>query len=112
MKTAILLLSLMCIFGTAYAYEQPGNPDRYPSVGLNWDRNHVKTEYEFAGLKQEDFTKETSNAFIADFRLPMSAWFTVNVHGGYLKTQNDIFTGEEVGGNGYNVGIGVRVYIH
>ena len=110
-----MLLAGLMIFGmlaTVRAYEIQDNPDKYISFGLNYDRTGQNSDYTFRNLSQTNFTKVNSNAFIADMRIPLNPFLTFQLRGGYLTQNNDIFTGENVSYTGYDVGAGIRIYIH
>lgn len=110
----LMLIAALLLVGLAfdaYAYEVQDNPDRRISIGLNYDRTSLNGEYKFAGTTIKDFSDNIQNAFIADLRLPISGFCTLNVHGGYLNMKNTLFTNEEVSSGGYDVGAGVRFYL-
>lgn len=112
MRTMLLALLLAAAFSSvAKAYEVVGNPDRRISFGLNYDRSSENSEYKFMGSNIPDFTKVSGDSFLMDVRLPLSSFFTFSVRGGFLKSKNEVFTGEEIEYNGYDVGAGIRLYL-
>ena len=112
MKTVTVVMMLMLgMLAKVAAYEVEGNPDRKISIGLNYDRTHLNSEYGFRTTKISDFTKVNGNSFLADVKLPLSSLFTFQLRGGYTTQSNDIFTGETVDYSGYDIGFGVRLYL-
>lgn len=112
MKKVTLALGLMLAYvGMARAYEVQGNPDRKISFGFNYDRSKQNSEYTFMNSKITDFAKMTGDSFTLDTRVPLSEYFTFNVHGGFGYSDNDLFTGEKVSYSGYDIGAGLRLYL-
>lgn len=111
MKTMIVTLVCLMMVVMAQAYEIRENPDRKISFGLNYDRSWDSSEWKFGAFKISDFTKVTSNQVIADMKIPLSSILTFQLRGGYLNSDNDIFTGENVKSSGYDIGFGIRFYL-
>lgn len=110
-KVMLAALAIIAVNIPAWAYEIQANPDRRISIGLNYDHQHTAGDYEFAGGKIDDFNKLSANSFLADVKIPVSGFCTLQVRGGYVNANSDLFTGEEVNSDGYDVGAGVRFYL-
>lgn len=112
MKKVLMLIAFVSLTSAVHAYDVPGNPDRKMSIGLNYDRENLNSEYSFMAAKISDFTKVGSNSFMADIRVPISSIFTFSVRGGYVSSTNELFTSEKVEYSGYDIGVGVRFFIN
>ena len=110
MKTTIVAL-LLGVCSIANAYEIQGNPDQRASIGFSFDHLGAKSDWEYLGSKQSDFTKISENDFLLDLRLPMNRTFTLSVRGGFRQATNDVFTGEKIETKGNQIGFTLRAYL-
>lgn len=129
MKIA-LLSGVMFLAINAMAYEIQGNPDRFPSVGLNYTGTFLKGTGSLAPIPgfiitDEKDLKETAHVGMLDLRLPVNENITLNAGAGYAGrvnervdaslAQNDtaIF-GERIKDNlsGPTFNVGARYYFH
>lgn len=92
MKYALCLvvLATSCCFG----YEIKDNPDRFPSVGVNYTGVFLKGEGTFAPVPGFVFNKEadlkdTLHQTIVDLRLPTTPNLTFNFGAGYASRSVD-----------------------
>lgn len=81
-----MLAVLLCVPALAGAYEIKDNPDRFPSVGLNYSGASLKGDTEFSGFAfggTKPQMKESINNFMGDLRLPATENLTFEVGAGY-----------------------------
>ncbi len=134
MKRALLLFVVMGLSSVAHAisgWEYTGNPDRFPSLGLSYNRTILDGKY-YADTYNNTWNVTNGNTFegsnvVIDGRFPLSDYLTLSVGGGYsaldLNTRDN--TVANIGGTlyqynvpiknsmtGYNVNVGIRWYIH
>lgn len=119
--TAALITGMVCI---SAAYEQPNNPDRYLSAGINFGvdrgdfsrRNTVAPNTLMADTRMDngDYDGDT---FGLDFRIPTSAWTTWTISYAHTNTtlqlqrdQNSFQLRDKASINSFNLGL--RVYFH
>lgn len=93
MKRAIVGLSLL-LTAPAWCREFKDNPDRVPSVGLNYSGTYLSGTGTFApvpgfSFNPENDLKDNTNEGVVDFRIPVSNNLTLNVGGGYVKRSVD-----------------------
>lgn len=111
--TGVLALGLLV--GPVMAEEFPGNPDRFPSVGLDYTQSQIdvtgplesfydSTDGSTAYMQLRSTV--ISQVAVIDMRVPVSNNVTFTVHGGPLR--NSSF-GESH--TGYSLGGGFRIYI-
>ena len=101
MKTIGLTSVIFCVVvGNAFAWERPGNPDRYISFGLE-----VFKGQEAGILKAAETNGGTAGGKL-DMRLPVNGNITLNFFGENTGINNNKdFT------EGYKLGLGLRVYV-
>lgn len=118
MKKIILAVAVAVGFtATSAAWEFPNNPDRFPSIGLNYsavseEGDLTATTWGYSGT--QDITGESS-LLVIDTRLPLSNQFTLDFAiGGTASEQkykeNDEFAGQNVDSSGQYFRAGVRYY--
>ena len=106
--------------GSAFAFEVPGNPDRFPSIGVNARYDGTTSGSEnvntgAASTSQNAGLREFSG--ILDARVPINSYLTVT---GAFSLGNETSTtdgtvllpGTAFSATTYAVEVGVRVYIH
>lgn len=86
MKRTTVVLSLLLLSAPGWCFDTKENPDKVPSLGLEYSGASFKgdTEYQdFTFFTAQPQMKETDNDIEADFRLPVTNNLTLNVGGGY-----------------------------
>lgn len=119
MKKYIMAGLLLASSVTVYAWEFPNNPDRYPSLGLNFSGQSLEGEREFVAGPQsakQDGIYE-SGMLVLDGKFPVSNRITLNaaigassIRWGYDETPLLNFEENENSGTYFNLGI--RFYLH
>lgn len=94
MKKSLVVLSLLLASSAAWSWEFKNNPDRVPSVGLNYSGTWLSGTGTFDPVpgfvfRTEDDLKDRTNQGVADLRLPVSNNLTLSVGGGYVKRSVD-----------------------
>jgi hypothetical protein len=101
------------------AAEYPGNPDRFPSIGLNFagsaETGDATTFGGGASAKQD--LKVSNGALILDLRLPVSNNVTITGGVASIATKIDasettVLFGSKSDTSGASFNLGVRFYIH
>lgn len=127
---------LACLLpSTLLAYERQGNPDRFPSVGLNWTSSKATGSYSesvaasvFAptGYLASQGLNMSGKVLTADLRMPVSDRFTVYGSYSHLTINSSLpevpymgvptgpqpIVGKSSNTSGNSFGVGVRYYIH
>jgi hypothetical protein len=85
--SVVSFLALTCI-SPRYAFSDVyGNPDRVPSIGLNYwgirDKGEVKY---FSTTPDSQHVRNWQPSAILDIRVPCTGWFTFNAGIGYYKS--------------------------
>jgi hypothetical protein len=114
-RNIIAAVGILILAGSsAWSGEFAGNPDRFPSIGLNYNGISASGESKTLTFKQDADYSEGN--IVADLRLPVSDNFTLNGALGYLtstaerKESATLNKGEdELSGITFNVG--VRYYL-
>jgi hypothetical protein len=119
MKRLMILVGLLMLAGTVKAMEHPGNPDRFPSIGLSLDgasqSGTLTTKATGASFSQDG--DATDGALTLDTRLPISDNTTLYGAVGLISSKSsadetNILTGGETKSSGVAVHLGARWYIH
>jgi len=112
MKTLIAIAALFAAT-TLYA-DTTKNPDRYFSIGLDYNVEHMNganpamLTYQFNGTTLPatfDKTQYDEKTFTMDARMPLTNAITLTAHGGPITQQAYNTTS-----TGYSLGAGVRFY--
>lgn len=87
-------LAICLLSSTAMAYEVKDNPDRFPSVGVNYTGVFLKGEGTFEPVPGFFFNKETDlkdtlHQTVVDLRLPAMSNLTFNFGAGYASRTVD-----------------------
>lgn len=90
MNRVIVVLSLLFVATTGWSWQFKDNPDRVPSLGLNFTGTYLSGTGTFAPVSgfvfnTEDDLKDKTNATVADFRLPVSNNLTLSFASGYVS---------------------------
>lgn len=91
------------------------NPDKYPSLGLNWNRSGISGSANATVLGStgsEDITG-SSNMLVADFRLPITNNLTLSAELGGVFTKQEgsgALSSSDFDSKGVVSGLGVRYY--
>jgi hypothetical protein len=117
MKTTIVGI-LLLIAGPAMAWEIEGNPDRKPSIGLEYTGVFLEGDGLYPAVSSIKRTglQEDTNTIEADFRMPVNPSLTLYVGAGYVKKEikgvdSDLFLFEsEDEMTGGKIKLGARVY--
>ncbi len=111
---SVLLLGVCAIGHT----EHSGNPDRYPSLGLNYTGIAESGDFttKDSGFSAKQNTTINSGALVLDGRFPVSNSLTLNAAIGLTgtKSQGDetpVVTGSNLKTNGTLINVGIRFYI-
>lgn len=93
MKYALALVALLASLSQAYTIE--GNPDKSPSLGLEYSGASLKGDTQFSNFTftTKPETKETINNFMGDMRFPVNNSLTFNVGLGYGQHKIESFDG-------------------
>lgn len=119
MKKSSLLLLVFFLGGIASAGEYSGNPDRMPSVGLNFAGNaedgDVTVFGSSASAKQD--VKAANAAFIVDLRMPISNSVTItgaigSIASRFEAPETTLLLGQKSETSGISFSVGIRFYIH
>lgn len=111
----IIAVSLFLIPSVSLAWEQPKNPDRFPSLALTLDGTSSTGDYSSSNLRQ-DVENQTSE-LLFDTRLPLSEYFTLSIGLGAIGTtfkgkENSNFFSSETKTNGGHFFISGRFYFN
>ena len=87
MRMIGLVVAIAVMSSVAVAYEIEGNPDRMPSVGLNYTGSFLKGDITYDSIRwnQTPEYKQDTNTILTDVRLPVSSNLTIEVGAGYVK---------------------------
>ncbi|MGQ0644593.1 MAG: hypothetical protein ACT4O3_03780 [Elusimicrobiota bacterium] len=123
MKKLILAVGLAAgLAASVQAAEWPENPDRFPSVGLNYtgifQSGDTKYDLIAGGSASQDLSID-ENYLVADLRLPVSNRMTLTGGLGFAGFMGELTKnaaagadGQEQDATGVLVNLGVRFYIH
>jgi hypothetical protein len=112
------ILLLMVVASRAWGWDVRGNPDRYPSIGLDYAGSYLmgnETQHGPNYCRVASDLSTTNHALSADLRLPLTRNWTITVGGGiaYTSYHVDPAWGEtrdtQVGPSGR---VALRYYIH
>lgn len=119
MKKAILAGLFLGMTQVGMAGEHSGNPDRFPSIGLNYTGTALSGDGTVmaSGVSAKQDEDLVMGEFMVDGRFPVSDWITLSAGLGLIGYE---FKGEETallaGGkdelSGVKVNLGIRWYIH
>jgi hypothetical protein len=117
MKTTIVVM-LMLLAAPVMAWEVEGNPDRKPSIGLEYTGVFLEGDglYPRVPHIKRNELQEDINTLEADFRMPINSSLTLYVGAGYVKKEikgvdSDLFLFEsEDEMTGGKIKLGARVY--
>ena len=120
MKRFVALMMLLAApTASLKAAQFEGNPDRMPSIGLNWAGSAEEGESTvFGGGSSAKQNVEVSNgAFVLDLRLPVSNSVTLSAAIGSSVTtveapETPLLFGQKSETDGVGFSLGVRFYIH
>lgn len=120
MKKTIALCGLVFgLTGMAMAGEFPGNPDRFPSIGVNYTGAFESGDatVKDSGLSATQDAEISRGMLVLDGRLPVSNSFTINAAIGFTGTTTEaqetpLLLGSESDTSGAFINIGLRYYIH
>lgn len=106
------------IAGVSFAGEHEGNPDRRPSIGVNYTGHFLSGDAEVTsgGLSAKQDADVVSGALTLDTRIPVSNNVTFNAAVGFIGTasevkETNILNGGEDSLGGVLVNVGVRFYL-
>lgn len=95
------IIALLLLAAPLMAYEQPGNPDRYFSFGIEAFKGQE------AGIARANSGTDAGTAGgKLDIRFPISSNITLNAFG-----ENTGIDDNKDYTEGYKIGIGLRVYV-
>ena len=118
-KIITLIVLLAAPVASLMAEEYAGNPDRFPSVGLNWAGSAEKGDATVfgTGISAKQDVEVTNGAFVLDLRLPVSNNVTLSGSVASLASSFDapetpLLLGQKSETTGFAFSVGVRFYIH
>ena len=93
---------------------EPSNPDRYPSIGINISHTDLGIEGNFLRQYNTVFTngRITNQLLNVDIRVPLNGCLTFNFNVGYCKNFEAVdLLNINTNATGFNCGIGIRYYM-
>lgn len=114
-----IFLGSMMIASTAMAQEYSGNPDRFPSIGINLGGGAQTGDSRAlnSGSSAIQDVEQSYGALALDVRLPVSDRVTLSGAIGYIgssfeATETPLLLGQKTETNGVEFNVGVRFYLH
>ena len=119
MKKMALTIAGLLLAGYVRAAEVEGNPDRFPSVGVQYiGASESGESVATAGGSSASQDVDLDNGlFLLDARIPLTANVTLTGAIGFSKTEvtaqeTAIFAGQKTNTDGNSFSVGLRFYIH
>lgn len=118
-KFIAVMLLLVAPAASLFAAEHAGNPDRFPSIGINWSGSAEDGDSTVfgGGSSAKQDVEVASGAFVLDLRLPVSSNVTFTAAIGSSATtveapETPLLFGQKSETSGLGLSVGVRFYIH
>lgn len=123
MKKVLALVWLLS--GISFGYEVKDNPDRFPSLGVNYTGYSLKGDTKYTNIvwTPQPEMKDTFNSFMGDARFPINNILTIEAGVGYAARTIEGIDGSVVGNSlfydttksemtGPIYKVGARLYFH
>lgn len=117
MKMKVLLCAGI-FMATPLSAEYKGNPDRFTSIGINYQGYSVNGDITVKGgpLSVTQNANDSGGSFALDVRIPVSNDVTITGNIGYLSSKStaeetSVLLGQVSKGTGASFGVGIRFYL-
>lgn len=111
--TALLLVSTLSTSLLAWEFDK--NPDRFPSLGLNYTGTSDTGQYKVIGLSQD--IESNAHTVVLDTRLPLSNSLTLAIGAGTTSSHSEgkgggSFNADQLDQDGGLFTVGARYYFN